>query len=87
MIGAGPGGGPRVRVLDGSAVAGKGPLFTSFEQGDVVADFFAFESTFRDGVKSPSKAANVRFSLESVSIFEISPLTSDPTGTTTWSNA
>lgn len=50
VIGAGPGGGPRVRILDGSAITAQGRAFTSFNAGDVVADFFAFESTFRNGV-------------------------------------
>ena len=42
VLGAGLGGGPRVRVLDGATL-------TSTSQ-TVVADFFAFESTFRGGV-------------------------------------
>ncbi|HEX4612956.1 MAG TPA: VCBS repeat-containing protein [Urbifossiella sp.] len=37
IVAAGPGGGPRVRVFDGKT-------------GDVVADFFAFEGSFRGGV-------------------------------------
>lgn len=37
VVGAGPGGGPRVRVFDG-------------RNGEVLQDFFAFESTFTGGV-------------------------------------
>ncbi|HEY8503635.1 MAG TPA: hypothetical protein VIL46_03580 [Gemmataceae bacterium] len=50
VVGAGPGGGPRVRVLDGQQVTLKGLTFTSFGLNDTVADFFAFEPTFRNGV-------------------------------------
>ena len=42
VVGSGNGGGPRIRVLDGATL-------TNANQ-TVVADFFAFESTFRGGV-------------------------------------
>ena len=41
-VGSGLGGGPRVRVFDGATIGGASPT--------VVADFFAYESTFRGGV-------------------------------------
>ena len=50
VIGAGPGGGPRVRILDGQQIAQQGQNFTSNGQNDTIADFFAFESSFRNGV-------------------------------------
>ncbi len=50
VIGAGPGGGPRVRILDGAAVTLQGRAFTSDTLGDTVANFFAFEPSFRNGV-------------------------------------
>ena len=49
-VGAGPGGGPRVRVLDGQQIAAQGLQYTSNAAGDTVANFFAFESSFRNGV-------------------------------------
>lgn len=50
VIGAGPGGGPRIRILDGAAVTLQGRTFTSDTLGDTVANFFAFEPSFRNGV-------------------------------------
>lgn len=50
VIGAGPGGGPRVRILDSAAVTLQGRQFTSNLLGDTVANFFAFEPSFRNGV-------------------------------------
>ena len=50
VVGAGPGGGPRVRILDGQAITTQGRNFTSDRNGDTVANFFAYESTFRNGV-------------------------------------
>lgn len=50
VVGAGPGGGPRVRILDGGAIALQGRAYTSEREGDTIANFFAFEPTFRDGV-------------------------------------
>jgi hypothetical protein len=42
LVGSGPGGGPRIRAFDGATVAGGSPA--------VLADFFAYESSFRGGV-------------------------------------
>lgn len=59
IIGAGPGGGPRVRILDGERITLLDQSFTGLQTGDVIADFFAFESTFRNGVTvagTPSQA-------------------------------
>jgi hypothetical protein len=50
VVGAGPGGGPRVRILSGQSITTQGVLFTSFGPTDRIADFFAYESTFRNGV-------------------------------------
>ncbi len=50
VIGAGPGGGPRVRVLDGAQITAQGRAFTSNLLGDTVANFFAFEPSFRNGI-------------------------------------
>ena len=50
VIGAGPGGGPRVRILDGLQIATQRRAFTANGNFDTVANFFAFESTFRNGV-------------------------------------
>jgi FG-GAP repeat len=50
VVGAGPGGGPRVRILDGQEIARQRLAFTSDNINDTVANFFAFESTFRNGV-------------------------------------
>jgi hypothetical protein len=50
VIGAGPGGGPRVRILDGQQITQQGRSFTGSLPLDTVANFFAFESTFRNGV-------------------------------------
>jgi hypothetical protein len=50
IVGAGPGGGPRVRAFDGLAITTQGRLFSGLRAGDVSADFFAFESSFRNGV-------------------------------------
>src|SRR5207237_10844145 len=50
IVGAGPGGGPRVRAFDGLAITNQGTAFNTLQVGDVSADFFAFESSFRNGV-------------------------------------
>ncbi|HEY8504473.1 MAG TPA: hypothetical protein VIL46_07815 [Gemmataceae bacterium] len=50
VVGAGPGGGPRVRILDGRQITLEGLAFTGFGPSDTIADFFAFEPTFRNGV-------------------------------------
>lgn len=50
VVGAGPGGGPRVRIFDGLAVTTRGKTFNGTQAGDVAADFFAFDSNFRNGV-------------------------------------
>ncbi|MGL4419896.1 MAG: hypothetical protein ACRCZF_04460, partial [Gemmataceae bacterium] len=50
VVGAGPGGGPRVRILDGLQIAQQGRAYTSNGANDTVANFFAFESTFRNGI-------------------------------------
>ncbi len=65
VIGAGPGGGPRVRILDGAAVTQQGRTFTSNILGDTVANFFAFEPSFRNGVNvaaSPVPFGGLAFS-------------------------
>lgn len=59
VIGAGPGGGPRVRILDGFAAMQLGRNYTSFGPGETIADFFAFESTFRNGVTVAGGASTV----------------------------
>lgn len=50
IVGAGPGGGPRVRIFDGNAITNRGAAFNAVQPGSVSADFFAFESNFRNGV-------------------------------------
>lgn len=50
VVGAGPGGGPRVRIFDGTAITARGATFNATQAGDLRADFFAFESSFRNGV-------------------------------------
>ncbi|MBL8863938.1 MAG: FG-GAP repeat protein [Planctomycetia bacterium] len=65
VIGAGPGGGPRIRILDGAAVTFQGRNFTSDREGDTVANFFAFEPSFRNGVSvaaSPTPFGGLEFS-------------------------
>jgi len=62
VVGAGPGGGPRVRILDGTRITTMGRSFTSQVQLDVVADFFAFESTFRNGVSVAATQGVIGFS-------------------------
>ncbi|VTS05531.1 FG-GAP repeat protein [Tuwongella immobilis] len=62
VVGAGPGGGPRVRVLDGLRISLQGRNFTSETPGDTVANFFAFESTFRNGVTVAANSVSVGFS-------------------------
>lgn len=65
VIGAGPGGGPRIRILDGAAVTQQGRTFTSNRDGDTVANFFAFESSFRNGVSvaaAPTPFGGLEFS-------------------------
>jgi hypothetical protein len=65
VIGAGPGGGPRVRILDGAQVSAQGRAFTSNGNFDTVANFFAFESTFRNGVTvaaAPTPLGGLQFS-------------------------
>jgi hypothetical protein len=63
VVGAGPGGGPRVRVFDGQTLTTQGLSFTGNLQGEVVADFFAFESTFRGGVTVAANPGQVGLSL------------------------
>jgi hypothetical protein len=65
VIGAGPGGGPRIRILNGLAVSQQGRTFTSNREGDTIANFFAFESTFRNGVSvsaNPTPLGGLEFS-------------------------
>ena len=65
VIGAGPGGGPRIRILSGTAVTQQGRTFTSNREGDTIANFFAFESTFRNGVSvsaNPTPLGGLEFS-------------------------
>ncbi len=65
VIGAGPGGGPRIRILNGTAVTAQGRNFTSNADGDTVANFFAFESSFRNGVSvaaNPTPLGGLEFS-------------------------
>jgi hypothetical protein len=50
VIGAGPGGGPRVRILDGEQMTKQGRAFAGVQPLDTVANFFAFEASFRNGV-------------------------------------
>jgi hypothetical protein len=50
VVGAGPGGGPRVQVFDGEQLTKQARQFDGSRAGDVVANFFAFESSFRNGV-------------------------------------
>jgi hypothetical protein len=50
VVGAGPGGGPRVRVLDGQTLTTQGRTYTSERIGDTVANFFAYEPSLRTGV-------------------------------------
>lgn len=51
VVGAGVGGGPRVRILDGEQIASQGRLiYTSNAPQDTIANFFAFEPSFRNGV-------------------------------------
>ena len=50
VVGAGPGGGPRVRVLDGQTLTTQGRAYTSERFGDTVANFFAYEPSLRTGV-------------------------------------
>jgi hypothetical protein len=71
VIGAGPGGGPRVRILNGQAITSQGRTFNSFTPGDTIADFFAFESTFRDGVTVAANTATI--SLSSFSDLAVAP--------------
>jgi hypothetical protein len=63
VVGAGPGGGPRVRIFDGQTLTNLGQMFTGNEPGDVVADFFAFESTFRGGVNVASNPIQAGLSI------------------------
>lgn len=63
IVGAGAGGGPRVRVINGQVFLAAFPAETPFVptrifngegiliSGDFLADFFAYEATFRGGVK------------------------------------
>ncbi|QEL13664.1 hypothetical protein [Limnoglobus roseus] len=65
VIGAGPGGGPRVRILDGAQITAQGRAFTSNNVNDTVANFFAFEPSFRNGITvaaSPSPLGGLAFS-------------------------
>src|SRR5262245_7893599 len=47
IVGAGPGGGPRVRIYNGALL---GPGFDPNAPGSLLADFFAFEDSQRGGV-------------------------------------
>lgn len=60
IVGAGQGGGPRVRIFDGAQIAARTVRYAPTQPGDVSADFFAFESTFRNGVlvSADPQAAN-----------------------------
>lgn len=49
VIGAGVGGGPRVRIFDGLAITTNNRNFTGNAAGNVVADFFAFDPASRTG--------------------------------------
>ena len=51
VAGAGPGGGPRVRVFDGQQITAAKTAFTGTAPFDVVADFFAYDSSTRGGVR------------------------------------
>ncbi len=62
VIGSGLGGGPRVRILNGESIAFQGLGYTSLLIGDAIADFFAFEFTFRDGVNVAAGETFGRFS-------------------------
>jgi hypothetical protein len=51
VAGAGPGGGPRVRVFDGQRMTAAGTAFTGAAPLDVLADFFAYDPNSRGGVR------------------------------------
>ena len=50
IVGAGPGGAPRIRVFDGARILAQGTTFDPNAAGSEIADFFPFESTLRGGV-------------------------------------
>src|SRR5204863_93895 len=50
IVGAGVGGGPRVRVLDGGMIATQRLAYTSFGPTDAIADFFAGDPNTRAGL-------------------------------------
>ncbi len=51
ILGTDKGGGARVRVLSGAQITAQGTGFTSFAVGDGLADFFAYDTVFRGGVR------------------------------------
>ena len=63
VVGAGIGGGPRVRIFDGQTMTTLGPTFTGNQPGDVLADFFAFEPTFRGGVNVAVNPSQIGLSI------------------------
>jgi hypothetical protein len=65
VVGAGPGGGPRVRVLDGQQIVQQGRAYTSNLLNDTVANFFAFEPTLRTGVNVAANPVTQTLSLYS----------------------
>jgi hypothetical protein len=65
VVGAGPGGGPRVRILDGQQILQQGRSFTSNLPNDTVANFFAFEPTLRTGINVAANPVTQTLSLYS----------------------
>lgn len=65
VVGAGPGGGPRVRILDGQQILQQGRSFTSNLPNDTVANFFAYEPTLRTGVNVAANPVTQTLSLYS----------------------
>ena len=65
VVGAGPGGGPRVRILDGQQILLQGRAYTSNLPIDTVANFFAYEPTLRTGVNVAANPVTQTFSLYS----------------------
>lgn len=65
VVGAGPGGGPRVRVLNGIEIVQQGRAYTSNLPNDTVSNFFAFESSMRTGVNVAANPVAQTFSVTS----------------------